>query len=422
MTESMTESMTEMTESAIYSEQLDNGLWLVAQPIASAQSVAMELRLPAGTSQQPESLQGVATLGAEMICRGAGDLDAKAHCNALDQLGVDRGTGVRGRHMTLSAVMLAARFEAAMPLLYDMVLRPRLEAQLLEPSRQLALQDLDALEDEPQGKVMERLLAQHLSAPMGRSRYGLREHLEIITIDDLRQYWRDTFVPDGAILSFAGQFDWPKLRDQVQKQLGEWTGARAPATLSGQPPRGYFHENASSAQVHIAVAYESVAENDPRSDLQRAAVAVLSGGMSGRLFTEVREKRGLCYSVFASYGGDRDWGMVMAYAGTTTPRAQETYDVLTGELRRLADGIDQDEFDRAIVGMKSRLVRSGESTQARASAIASDQYVFGRPRTLEELAERVDAIGLDDLRDYVASHRPENITAVTIGANPLEVG
>jgi predicted Zn-dependent peptidase len=110
---------------------------------------------------------------------------------------------------------------------------------------------------------------------------------------------------------------------------------------------------------------------------------------------------------------------VFSYVGTTAPRAQETLDVLIGELRRLSDGIEQGEFDRAIVGMKSRLVMQGESTSARAHAIAYDQYTLGRARTLEQRRAEVDAVTLDGLCRYVAGRRPEKMTIVTIGPEPL---
>ena len=173
--------------------------------------------------------------------------------------------------------------------------------------------------------------------------------------------------------------------------------------------------------MHIGIAYDAISELDDNSILQRVATAVLSGGMSGRLFTEVREKRGLCYSVYATYAAQKQRGAVLSYVGTTAPRAQETLDVLIGEHTRLGDGISKDEFDRAIVGMKSRLVMQGESSGARAAAIAYDQHTFGRPRTLDERRAQVDAITLEKLVEYVAQHRPGAMTIVTIGPDKLNV-
>ena len=157
--------------------------------------------------------------------------------------------------------------------------------------------------------------------------------------------------------------------------------------------------------------------------MERVTTSALSGGMSGRLFTEVREKRGLCYSVHASYAADRDYGRSIAYSGTTPERAGETLKVLRGELERIATSagqVTEDEFARAIVGMKSRLVMSGESTGARASALARDIWKLGRPRSLDELAETVDAITLDQVNDYLAQRSMGEMTVCTLGPESLE--
>ena len=406
--------------STIHTHRFANGLQLLAEPIDSARSLALTMLLPAGTAAEPDDQLGIGSIVSEMICRGAGELDAKAHSDALDRLGVQRSTSVRSIHQTVGATMIATKLHEALPLLMDMVLRPRLEASALEPSRDLALQSLDALEDEPQEKAFIELLRRHMPEPLGRSHLGRRRDLEVLDLEQVRRFRRERFVPDGAILGFAGRIDWPQLKDEVESQLADWQGTADEPTARNGPIRGHAFVEAESAQVHIGIAYDAVPETDEKSILQHAAAAILSGGMSGRLFTEVRERRGLCYSVFASYAGQRDRGAVLSYAGTTTPRAQETLDVLVGELRRLGDGIEEDEFRRAIVGMKSRLVMQGESTGARAGAIVSDQYIFGCPRPLEELAAKVDAVKLDDLRQFISANRPGQMTIVTIGPQALE--
>jgi len=407
--------------SEIHQHQLSNGLRLVAEPVAGAQSLAMSFLTPAGVACEPDDQQGVAGLLAEMVCRGAGGLDAKTHSDALDQLGVQRGTGVETIHLSLGATMIGSKLPEALERLLEMVRRPALEASALGPSRDLAMQALDALEDEPQQKTFDELRKLHLPKPFDRSSLGLREHVESISIDQVRQYWQRSLVPDGSVLGFAGRFDWALLKDQVEQLLGDWTGQRPEPQAQGSPLGGYRHVQTQSTQVHIGLAYEALPELHPDSLLHRVAVAVLSGGMSGRLFTEVREKRGLCYSVFASYGGRKKYGLVLGYAGTTVPRAQQTLDVLTAELRRLSGGIEQDEYQRAVVGMKSRLVMQGESTNARATSIAGDQYMYGRPRGLDELAAQVDAVTLDRLNAFVKENPPGPMTVVTIGPEPLQV-
>ena len=404
----------------IHQHQLDNGLWLVAEPMPAVQSLAASWLAPAGVIAQPNQQQGVAALLAEMIFRGAGDLDAKAHSDALDNLGVQRSSHVGTTHLHLGATMLADNLTHALPLLADMLRRPTLDQSALEPSRDLAIQSLDALEDEPQQKVFDQLTERHYDPPFNRSPLGRREHLQNLTRDHVRQYARTTFVPDGTILAFAGRIDWDDLKTQITDAFADWTGQAPPSPTPEPPQRGYHHITAQTAQAHIGLAYDALPQPDPNSILQRAATAVLSGGMSCRLFTEVREKRALCYAVYASYAAQKNHGAVLGYAGTTVPRAQETLDVLAAELVRLSDGIEQDEFQRAIVGMKSRLVMQGESTGARARSIAAEQYIYGRPRTLDDWAAEVDAITLDRLNDFIKATPPGPMTVVTIGPETLK--
>ena len=408
-----------MTE--IFQHTYANGLVLLAEPVPGAQSLAMSLLTPAAVAYEPTGKQGLAALLAEMVERGAGERDAKQHSDALDHLGIHRSSGAGVQRYRLGATMIGSKLPEALPLLIDMIRKPRLEAAALDPSKDLALQALDALDDEPQEKVFVELRKRHNPAPFGRSSLGVRQDIESLTLEDVKTFWQRTHVPQGSVIAFAGRFDWEQLKDLVENQLGDWKGSVAEPKVEAEPARGYLHENAETTQVHIGLAYDAVPEPDEHSIFYKAMSAVLSGGMSGRLFTEVREKRGLCYAVSASYSGTRDRGMIIGYSGTTAPRAQETLDVFTHELRRVSEGVAPDEFERAIVGMKSRLVMQGESTGARAAAIASDQFVYGRPRSLSELAEKVDSITLEKLNAFVKANPAGPMTIVTVGPNALEL-
>jgi predicted Zn-dependent peptidase len=168
--------------------------------------------------------------------------------------------------------------------------------------------------------------------------------------------------------------------------------------------------------------HDAPTESHPDSLLEKIVMTVLSGGMAGRLFTEVREKRALCYSVNASYSGDKDHGTVSAYVGTSPDRAQESLNVLYEELMKLRTpegAVTPDEFSRAVVQMKSSLVFSGESTAARAVSLAYDYRRLGHARSLEELAVAIDAVTLDQLNDYVRRRAMGRLTIQTLGPAPL---
>ncbi|MEM1212194.1 MAG: pitrilysin family protein [Planctomycetota bacterium] len=407
--------------SEVYEHRLDNGVVLVAEPIAGAASVALTLMTPAGLAAQPEEQLGVAPVLAEMVTRGAGGKGAREHSEALDELGVQRGTSTGGQFLSVSASMLGEKLGAALPLLVDMLRRPNLEESALGPSVELALQALEGLKDDPQGRSMVRLREAHYPAPLNRSSYGLAADLEGLTLDGVRAYAAKRCVAGGSVLGVAGKFEWDALKAMVDEVLGDWQGSAEPKAAGALPERAYHHEPAETNQVHIGLAYDAPPATAEDAVLQRFAASVLSGGMAGRLFTEVREKRGLCYSVGVRYAEQRELGAVLGYAGTTTQRAQETLDVFVGELARLSEGVTEAEFDRARVGLKSGLVMQGESTGARAAAIAGDVYTFGAPRTLASRAAELDGVSLEAVNGYVASHRLGALTVMTVGPEELTV-
>lgn len=400
---------------------LDCGMPLITEEIPGVKSLGFTWLLPAGCALDPEDRVGRATIFEELILRGAGELDSRAQADAFDALGVSRGTSVETFSLALSATMLGQRLGEALPLLTDIVRRPRFDAEQLEPARALALQAIAGLNDDPQERVMLELRARHAPPPINRSPMGTVDGLRAITAEELAPAWQQQIVPEGGktVLAIAGDVKHDQAAEALNKLLKGWTGT-TPETHwdASATDRGRHHLTDDTNQVHIAIAYDAPAEGSPDAWLERAATAVLSGGMAGRLFTEVREKRGLCYSVFATYGGEEKYGRGIAYAGTTPERASETLRVLNEELERIntpAGRVTEQEFQRAIVGMKSKLVMSGESTSARAAALARDHRKIGRARSLDELAAEVDAITLDALNSYLARRSLGSTTTVTIG-------
>jgi predicted Zn-dependent peptidase len=168
------------------------------------------------------------------------------------------------------------------------------------------------------------------------------------------------------------------------------------------------------------VAYPAVAYADPEYYAAWAAVNVLSGGMSSRLFTEVREKRGLCYSVYATLNTLKDRGQVLCYAGTTSERAQETLDVLRAELVRLGAGIGDDELDRCKARAKSSLIMAQESSGSRAASLARNWYHLGRVVTLDEVRAKIEELTPATVLDYVHAHPAKDFSILTIGPEPLQ--
>ena len=174
-----------------------------------------------------------------------------------------------------------------------------------------------------------------------------------------------------------------------------------------------------SSQTHLALAYPAVSASDPDYYAAWAAISILGGGSSSRLFTEVRENRGLCYTVYASLNTLKTEGRVIVYAGTTAERAQATWDVTLKELRNLSNSISVDELERCKVRAKSSLIMQQESTGSRAAGLARDWFHLGRVMTLDEIRHLVESLTVSQVVEYARSHGPDPLTSVTIGAEPL---
>jgi len=407
----------------IQSRTLSCGMPLVVEHMSTVRSAAVQWMVPGGSADDPANRLGRAAMWSELLMRGSGPRDSRTDADAFDKLGASRSADVGTFFMRVGATTLGERLHDVLPLLVDMVRTPRFDADAIEPSRDLALQSIESLQDDPQERAMLGARSRHYAAPLDRSGMGTPEGLRALTRDELISGWGSIALPRRAVFAAAGHVDIDALAPQLDALLAGWTGGTDEPPRGENPPRGYAHETDESNQVQIVVLHDAPSEPDADSLLEKLLVSVLSGGMSGRLFSEVREKRGLCYSVSAGYSGGKDFGGVTAYVGTTPERAQESLDVLLGQLQRVhtPEGrITPDEFQRAVIGMKSRLIFSGESTGARASALAADMHRMGRPRSLAELATEVDRVTLDQLNAYAARREMGRLTIQTLGPAPLK--
>ncbi len=402
---------------------LPNGLTVVFEPKAWLPTLSATLLLPFGSVTDEDGKEGSANVLHEWIQRGAGGLSSREHSDALEDLGVRRG-GAAGRETSsLSMSFLASESSDVLPLLASMVKAPGLDDDEFEPSRELALQELDALDDAPTQRMFEALLARFFASGQRRSSYGTEAGLRALTPADVRRGFATRVGPQGAILAMAGGGTWELLASEVEEAFGDWRGNVLPTPPVVVAPTARHHEHADAAQVQIGLAFPSPVPGTDEAYLFNLALSVLSGSMGSRLFTEVREKRGLVYSVSASYRALKGFGYTLGYAGTTPERAAETLEVYLAELARLQHGVDEAEIERARTGILSTVVMQGDSTGATASRLASDMFHIGRPRTLDELRERIEGVTLEALNAYLAAHPLPEPTIVTLGPSaPSAVG
>jgi len=412
------------TEQTLHSHTFPNGLTLVVEPMPHVQSAAFSFLIPSGSIYDPADQNGSAAVLNDWITRGAGDKNSQQLASALDNLGVQHSENVSNAHLGFSGATLADHLSETLKIFGEIILKPHLTEQQFSPALKGVAQSLMAMEDEPKQKLIVELRRRCYQHPWGIPNYGTLAHLDNLSVESVTQQYTRCFHPNDSILGIAGNVDIDQLTEVVESIFGDWERSKVIDIKNGEKGPSHDHINHDSTQMQIGIAYDSVPYSDPDYYTAWAAVSILSGGMSSRLFTEVREKRGLCYAVSASLNSLKDQACVLCYAGTTVERAQETLDVTLKELQRLSvesGGVTQNELDRCKARAKSALIMQQESSMARASSLARDWYHLSRLTTLDEVHEKIDSLTIDDVAQFAQAHPAEKFTILTIGPEPLNL-
>jgi len=394
---------------------------LLGEPMEAVESVAFGFMLPAGAANLPEGCCGAGNIISDWIFRGAGEKNSRQLGDALDGLGLQRVGSVGTSHLIIGAALEASNLNQALDLYADIICKPALKEDQYELARQLAIDTVLSLDDEPRHKVMLKLREKFYPNPLGRSTAGEIADLKALTAQTTKQIIKDNFNLSQTIFSVAGKYDFDEVCRQMEN-LFETDRQKSAESITLEPKEEkYTHIENDGAQVHIGLMTEAVKPGDEDYYNARVALSVLSGGMSARLFTEVREKRGLCYAIGARYHGLKEAAGIMCYAGTTPDKAQETLDCIIGEFNRLSEGITPEEIATAKVGLKSRLIMQSESSSSRAGGIGSDYYILGRVRSLDEIKDRIEQTTLDSVLGFLRSNKFKDFTVVTIGPKQVSI-
>ncbi|HIE96490.1 MAG TPA: insulinase family protein [Planctomycetes bacterium] len=408
-----------MSSQKFESFSLSSGLQVVVESMSGVESAALTLMIPAGSVLDRPGKSGTAAILSEMFPRGAGQLSARELSAAMDNLGLQRSVSGGVGYMTLSAATTADRIAEAIPLIASLITAPHLDEEQFGPSRELVQQALSAIEDEPRQRLGQFLRRCSYSPPWGNPAEGSLVDVPEITLQDVQQHYSSFICPNHAVIGVAGNVIAAELQDAVAAAFDGWIPKDVTVPDTGDVEASPKHVEHDSAQTHIGLAWETVPYRHERYFEAWAAVSLLSGGMSSRLFTEVREKRGLCYAISASINTQKDQARVFGYAGTTNERAQETLDVMVAEIRRLHEGITEDELQRCKARAKSTLIMQQESTMSRSSSLARDTLHLGRVLGLQEIRSRIDSLTVDQVRDFALEYAPNSMVLVTIGPDAL---
>jgi predicted Zn-dependent peptidase len=406
----------------ITTHQLSNGLSVIIEEMPHVESASYDLLIPGGIVCDPADKIGAGLILGDLIGRGAGPLSSRELSEAFDDLGIRHGEGVGSDRYAFSGSLVSDSLPRALELVSYMVREPHLAEEEIPNIQSVLLQDIDSLNDNPARRSMVELSKRYYPAPYNRPSLGEANGIRGTTRDTVRKLWQDLFSPRKAILSIAGKVRATEVIKTVESLFGDWSGGQVQVPQFGLMPKyDYFHIDSDSSQMQVVFASPSVRFNQEGYYDGKLAVSILGASMFGRLFVEVREKRGLCYSVYARHGSTIDYGTVTAYVGTTPERAQESLDILLKELHGLKGTVTADELERARTNLKASLVMGEESPSSRAGSNAQDWWLIKRVRPLSEINAAIDKVTVSSVDSFLASYPFKPCSILTLGKHALSI-
>lgn len=396
---------------------------MAALPMPGRKTVAFEFRVLAGTASEPADRLGLARLMQETLDKGTAKRTGQQFTDAMDAIGAQYGSGVGRETFVYRCSCLPEYLDQAIALHAEMLRTPVFPAESCNVAIELAQQELTALEDEPD-ELSRKLISQYAYGPvLGRHALGTRECVEKTTRDDIVKFWQSNFSAARMQFSIGGGVDVDRCIETIER---EFAGFGAPGNGDGREAYpmtfspGQRHHPKSLEQEYILMCFPGVVSGHADQYVEDLGLAILGGGMSSRLFTEVREKQGLVYWVGAWSEHPRGVGMVFLGASTTPARCDLTYKTLLREIDRLSEDLTQEELDRAKVGITAKQQTHGDITRARVSEMSTDLFLFGRPVPQEEKLARVHAVTIADIKRYLNEHPRDRLCTVTLGPKPLD--
>ncbi len=395
-----------MAGAAVRRSRLGSGLRVVTEHLPGLRSVAVGFWVGSGSRDEPESLAGTSHFLEHLLFKGSPDRAASEIAEAVESVGGDMNA-FTGQEMTAYYVRVPDHcLPLALEILSELVWSPALRPDDIESERQVILEEIRMRDDAPDDRVHD-VVARALfpDHPLGREVAGSHESIAAVSRAQIEEYHRAHYVPDNVVVAVAGNLDHDRVVDLVDKLQPREVRARLERTsqpLASSPDALAVLERPSE-QVHLALGMRSL----PRDDADRFALAVLDqvvgGGMSSRLFQEVRERRGLAYSVFSYRSAYADAGAFAVYAGTAPEHVDEVLDIVRAELDQIVTdgGISERELAAAKGHLTGSLALSLESSASRMHRIGRLELTTGEVPTLDEIVADVDAVTAADVARVV---------------------
>jgi predicted Zn-dependent peptidase len=379
--------------------RLDNGMRVVTDSIEGVESAAVGVWVDVGARDEPAELNGISHLLEHMAFKGTERRDAQAIAQEIEDVGGHVNAYTSREHTAYYARLLKDDVPLAVDILADILQNSTFCDDELERERWVVMQEIAQVYDTPDDLVFD--LFQECAFPeqaMGRSILGTPEKVEGFNRASLKDFMSRYYSGDSMVLAAAGAVDHDMMVDLASRHFG---GLRRSNMHSTEPVvygGGGREQSDDVEQVHMVVGFDGVGYEDPDYYTVQLLSNALGGGMSSRLFQEVREKRGLAYSIYSFGSSFIDGGLFGVYAGCAEEDANEVGDLIADELVRVRQGITGPELERARTQLKAGLLMSRESTSSRCETAARQMLVFGRPVPQDEVVAKLDAVDGEQVR------------------------
>ena len=388
----------------LQTHRLKNGFRIVTENMPGLKSASIGIWIKAGGRHESLEQNGVAHFLEHMAFKGTKRRSSLQIAEAIEDVG-GYINAYTSREMTAYyARVLSDDVDLALDVVSDIVLNPVFSSSEIEVERGVILSEIGQALDTPDDIIFDWLQeVSYPDQPLGRSILGPAERVSNFQKQDLSKFVSENYGPDQMILAAAGAVDHEAIVRQCEEIFGNLVSRKQNQLLAGNFSGGEVRHIKDLEQAHFALAFEG--PNYKNSDIYTAQVfaTAFGGGMSSRLFQEVREKRGLCYSIFASAGAYSDTGTLTLYAGTSGDKVSELANITMDEIKRAADNMNENEIARASVQMKAGLLMGLESPSSRAERLARMVAIWDRIPTLDEVIEKIDAVTVNSVRNFAAS-------------------
>jgi predicted Zn-dependent peptidase len=396
---------------------LTNGLTVAVDPLPGAESVAIGLYASVGSRSEPAGLGGLAHLVEHMVFKGAGGRDTRALAEAIEDVGGSLNAWTARDQTVFHARSLARDLSLVTELIADLVRAPHFDDELLEREKQVILSEIGESVDSPEDRVHDYLFEAAFDAQaIGRPVLGRQETVQAVTRRDCFGWLDQEFMPSRLVLAASGKVDTQEIVKLAEQLFGDLESRDAPVIQTAQFTGGVRSDRRSFEQAHWCLAFPGLPARDPRNPALALFVQALGGGTSSRLFQELREERGLAYSIYAWNQSFADTGMVGIGCAAERARAAESVQLARDVLAGTAEGLTEAELNRARAQMEAGLLMSLESAQGRTDHMARSIEVFGRILPMEELLGQIRGATVDDARTAGRILLEGPIAAASVGA------